>query len=473
MITRLQPRLEDGGQPRAPLESNARRSPVGVRRLVWLLPLFLAAALVACGGDGSSADQTSPSTTAPNASIPAPAESTTSRPSGTNTAPSPAAANAGVEPNGARIYEDVRLLSLSPRSSGTQLEKEAADFIAERLRGLGYDVSLQEFTVDTAARDSVTTITVPFIKRLPNIPFQRSGSGLARGTVVATGIGRPGDFPSEARNSIALIERGEILFNEKLINAQAAGVKGVIIYNSEPGIFQGTLAQDSRIPAVSISREDGQELLAQMKKGRVEIELDVGGTKQGTSQNVVAKPPGRECATVTGGHYDSVPQAAGASDNATGTATVLEIAAVMAGKGEMGSHCFVLFGSEELGLLGSRHYVQQLDAESKGALKAMLNFDMVGVGTDSWQLIGSSEMQQRAGVVTQSLGIQAARGQLGGLSSDHASFQGAGIPAFMLHRLTDRLLHTPQDTIERVDPALLEQAAKIGVAMLESLGQGG
>ena len=48
------------------------------------------------------------------------------------------------------------------------------------------------------------------------------------------------------------------------------------------------------------------------------------------------------------------PQAPGASDNATGTATILEIAGILADRGEMGSNCFVLFGAEELGLLGSQ-----------------------------------------------------------------------------------------------------------------------
>jgi aminopeptidase YwaD len=65
-----------------------------------------------------------------------------------------------------------------------------------------------------------------------------------------------------------------------------------------------------------------------------------------------------------------------------------------------------------------------------------------------------------------------ALGNLRGASSDHASFQQAGIPAFMLHRQSDPLLHTPQDVIDRVKPELLQQAAQLGVGMLESLNTG-
>jgi hypothetical protein len=43
----------------------------------------------------------------------------------------------------------------------------------------------------------------------------------------------------------------------------------------------------------------------------------------------------------------------------------------------------------------------------------------------------------------------------------------------MLHRWEDRLLHTPQDVSGRIRPDLLEQAARIGLAMLEELAQAG
>jgi Zn-dependent M28 family amino/carboxypeptidase len=188
----------------------------------------------------------------------------------------------------------------------------------------------------------------------------------------------------------------------------------------------------------------------------------------------VAKPPGRDCETVSGGHYDSVPQAPGASDNATGTATVIEIAAVVASRGEMGGNCFVLFGGEELGLLGSRAFVEALTPAQRRSLKAMFNYDMVGVGDEGWLLLGSTDLQTRGLGEARALGISGARGgQLPrNTSSDHASFLAAGIPALMLYRLDDPLLHTPQDVSGRVSAELLEEATRLGVAVLESLARG-
>src|SRR5690606_21986454 len=152
--------------------------------------------------------------------------------------------------------------------------------------------------------------------------------------------------------------------------------------------------------------------------------------------NVIATPPGEDCETVTGGHYDSVQLGTGASDNATGTAAVLAIAAALAQDGDMASHCFVLFGGEELGLLGSAYYVDQLTQAERDRIKAMLNLDMVGVGDEAWWLIGTTELQERMTGLAQDLGIgdTVASELIRGLSSDHASFINASIPALMFHR---------------------------------------
>jgi aminopeptidase YwaD len=216
---------------------------------------------------------------------------------------------------------------------------------------------------------------------------------------------------------------------------------------------------------------EGQDLLAALAEGPVSASLSVGSLSDATSYNVIAEPPGEDCETVTGGHYDSVQVAPGASDNASGTATVLEIAAVLAHNGQMGANCFVLFGSEEIGLVGSAYYVSQLTAEGKNRIKAMVNFDMVGVGEEAWWLIGDGELQERTAGLAQELGVEdvVPSTLIRGLSSDHASFAQAGVPVLMFHRWEDPLLHTPEDAIDRIEPQYLEEAARMGIALLESL----
>ena len=60
-----------------------------------------------------------------------------------------------------------------------------------------------------------------------------------------------------------LCERGDVAFSDKVLNVQAGGGRAAIIYNNVSGGFGGTLnGVATTIPSVSISQEDGQELIA-------------------------------------------------------------------------------------------------------------------------------------------------------------------------------------------------------------------
>lgn len=90
--------------------------------------------------------------------------------------------------------------------------------------------------------------------------------------------GRQSDLANiDAKDKILLVERGSdikdelVYFSEKEKNSANAGAKAIIVYNNEPGIFLGDLKNKQegpdyipRIPAVSISREDGLALKAML-----------------------------------------------------------------------------------------------------------------------------------------------------------------------------------------------------------------
>src|SRR5262245_45168442 len=98
--------------------------------------------VLACGGGGASSS--SNGSAQPSGSVSAPAAPTTEQQSNSPAAPAPPAAARNVAPDGNRIFEDARFLSESPRASGTAREREASEFIADKLRAVGYDVSFQE-----------------------------------------------------------------------------------------------------------------------------------------------------------------------------------------------------------------------------------------------------------------------------------------------------------------------------------------
>ncbi|SNR41678.1 M20/M25/M40 family metallo-hydrolase [Blastococcus mobilis] len=75
---------------------------------------------------------------------------------------------------------------------------------------------------------------------------------------------------------------------------------------------------------------------------------------------------------------DSVLAGPGINDNGSGSAAILEVAENIAKVKPSNTVRFAWWGAEELGLLGSAHYVNSLSAEQKEDIGLYLNFDMVG-----------------------------------------------------------------------------------------------
>lgn len=367
--------------------------------------------------------------------------------------------------------EHVKELSVNigSRPAGSEAEMRAALYIREELTRFGYETSLQAFEIQRPAGQSALWVLSPEARQISAQSFQTGAGGSPEGELAAAGLGRPEDFPADIFGKIALIERGELYFRDKVRNAWEAGAMGVIIYNNQPGTFQGQLGEQGGIPAVSISQEDGLALVELLRSGPVTVRLEVNTqTVAATSHNVLAEPPGGVCRVIAGGHYDSVAQGPGANDNASGTATVIEMARALAADGSFDDVCFALFGSEEIGLIGSAFYVQSLSEEKRSQIEAMLNFDMLGVG-NNWPFAGSGEITQIAEQEAEALGLtSSAGGQLpSNAGSDHASFISAGIPAVIFNCFCDQHYHTADDRFEFVQPERLQQAGDIGLGIIQ------
>jgi Zn-dependent M28 family amino/carboxypeptidase len=239
---------------------------------------------------------------------------------------------------------------------------------------------------------------------------------------------------------------------------------------------QGSLAQQEAVPAVTISGEDGQRLLDQLTAEPLQARLSVdASTEQRPTANVVAELPGSRgdgSNIVIGAHLDTVPAGPGANDNGSGSAVVLELAhtlAQMPPSARPVTLRFVLFGGEELGLYGSRHYVDALSEADRRSIVAMINLDMVGVGNE-WRFGGSDDLVQRALGASSELGLRAVplRGPLSS-ASDHASFVSAGVPAVFFYRTDDPNYHTANDRAEYVDADALGQAGSMALKVLDDL----
>lgn len=107
------------------------------------------------------------------------------------------------------------------------------------------------------------------------------------------------------------------------------------------------------------------------------------------SQNVIATKEGNsEKQIIVGAHYDSV-STAGVDDNGSGVCVVLETAKRMASMETPYTIKFILFGSEETGLHGSKAYVKSMSSEEKNNTLYMINVDSVLAGTYTYAYGGT------------------------------------------------------------------------------------
>ena len=396
-------------------------------------------------------------------------------PSPTTAPSSPSAATAGdtdtaFSADRALAHAEVLAVDIGSRPAGSAEELAAADYIRAELASYGYEAGLQPFPIQVyeTFRSDLDVAHASGPSQIDAAPLIVSASGTETGQLVSAGLGYPDDFPVEANGNIVLIERGEIEFSSKVANAENAGAVAAVIYNNEGGPFDGRLSETPGIPVVSIAREDGESLLDLMASetltATVEVEINI---VDGESQNVVARPADGACRIVVGGHYDSVPAGPGANDNGSGTAVVVELARTLAANGG-GDVCFALFGAEELGLIGSIAYVAALSPDELSSIEAMLNFDMLAVGS-GWPMSGSTSLVRLAGEVADGLDIpfDISTSEPGG--SDHAPFIEADIPALILNCFCDPNYHTADDSLEFLDRQRFAEAGALGLGLIEAL----
>jgi len=191
------------------------------------------------------------------------------------------------------------------------------------------------------------------------------------------------------------------------------------------------------------------------------------------AENVVGLLPGadpdlRDQRVVIGAHYDHLGfghfgaldrQAEGkvhpgADDNASGTAVLMEVARRIAKLPVKPGRTivFAAFSGEELGLYGSRHFIEHRD--STAAIKTMINLDMVGrLRENRVTVFGARSGENLSALVTRSargLGLEVTESNDVG-RSDHMSFYSKKIPVLHFFTGTHGDYHRATDTWEKLN----------------------
>ncbi|MDE3155173.1 MAG: M20/M25/M40 family metallo-hydrolase [Acidobacteriota bacterium] len=228
------------------------------------------------------------------------------------------------------------------------------------------------------------------------------------------------------------------------------------------------------IPVVSMAAEDQDILERFLDRGITpRIHVDVQNTVTAgpvDTANVVGEIPGTEHpeqVVVVGGHLDSWDLAEGSTDDGVGVATTLGAAEAILKSGEKPKRTirFVLFTGEEQGLLGSLAYVKRHEAEMANHLAAVILDNGQGPVT-ALNMGGRNDLLPAVDQFVPSLaafGKIAANDQTE-FGTDAGPFILAGLPGINLdqdspaYRYTH---HSPVDTFDKVDQAVLDRDATV------------
>ncbi|MFG3254151.1 M28 family metallopeptidase [Streptomyces sp. NPDC048172] len=284
------------------------------------------------------------------------------------------------------------------RAAGFKGHERSAKYAGALLKAAGYKVTYQnfEFTFRETLAEKLNVLTpeqrdvpITLMTYTKSTPVGGIEAPVAEVPVDADGTTgcEAGDYASGAfTGKIALIQRGGCTFAQKQATAADAGAVGAVIYNNVDGPLNGTIGDPAaaRIPTGGVSKADGDALSALVAKGGVTVNLEVRERQeQRTTPNVLAETRGGDPDNVVmlGAHLDSVSEGPGINDNGSGSAGILETALQLAKADHKGKHAnkvrFALWSAEELGLVGSEHYVAQLPPAEREKIALYLNFDMI------------------------------------------------------------------------------------------------
>ncbi|HEX2214817.1 MAG TPA: M28 family metallopeptidase [Mycobacterium sp.] len=274
------------------------------------------------------------------------------------------------------------------RALGTPGYDASVDYVANTLRDKDFDVQTPEFEVRLPFADepALTVDGAKIAARPLNFTIGTPPDGVSGPLVIARVEDSPGCTPADydglpVEDAVVLVDRGTCPFAEKEKAAAERGAVALIVANNEDNDeMGGTLGETTevKIPVISVTKESGERLRA--NPGQTTIKLNAGVRVEQT-RNVIAqtKTGATDGVVMVGAHLDSVPEGPGINDNGSGVAALLETAVQLGGSPDINYAVrFGFWGAEEVGLFGSRNYVQSLDIEALKDISLYLNYDMIG-----------------------------------------------------------------------------------------------
>jgi carboxypeptidase Q len=386
---------------------------------------------------------------------------------------------------------------IGPRLVGSANDKRAVDWAVARLTAMGFkNVRAQTFEADGWIRGTeMAELTAPFPQKL--IVTSLGGSVATPPDGLEAELAVFGSYEAflkapdgSLKGKIVVVTQATIKTQDgagygangriRRAGASEAAKRGAVAYiirsigtSHDRFAHTGSMRYDEaqpKIPAAALSAPDAEQIDRIARSGKTQrLKLMITPKLSGkvTTHNVIADIKGTDKAdeiVVIGGHLDSWDLGTGAIDDGAGVAITAAAAKLIKDLPAKPRRTIrlILFGAEEIGLVGARAYVAALKpgeinkhvigAESDfGAGRIYEICSMVGSGATS----AISEMHRQM----ESLGIYKGSNQCTG-GPDMTPFREAGMPVVELQqdgRDYFDLHHTPNDTFDKIEKAALDQ----------------
>ena len=422
-------------------------------------------------------------------------------------------------------FFDHLVIDIGPRLAGSPEYKAAADWTREQLAAMGLqNARLEPFEFGRGWVMDKLVVEMVEPRYMPLIGFAEAWAAPTKGEI----LGAPVFLGNKTAADIAGLRgqlAGAIVLSQPLVTgfvredrqqptahdsdvpigaprmprqgtqsqedsraiAQAIREAGAVIRSSagEHGTMfvLGRDQRENAVPSIILSAEHYNMVARMIERGRpVKMRVNLQTrflADDANSYNVVADLPGTDPAlkdevVLLGAHLDSWHSATGATDNADGSAVVMEAMRILKTLGVTPRRTIRagLWGAEEQGLLGARahvrmHYAGDANAAARAQLSMYLNLDP-GMGPIyGWYTESTPEAKTLFDKWIEPLKPLGVRRNIDRPigSTDHVAFRQAGIPGF--NPVQDyvtydvRTHHTNVDTYERIREEDLKQNAAV------------
>ncbi len=365
----------------------------------------------------------------------------------------------------ARAYRQIFRDTDFVHRSGTPEELRVAEYLKARCEELGAKARIEAFPVPMGEIEE--THVYADGKEIPAKGFFCCGSGEIEGELYY--------MPAQDRVSVAGAKDKIVLMDTAGIgffgyqDLMEAGAKGILFQYGD--LHNGNRDIDERDLRAHVVGEQRKVLCAMLHVSTA-VALVKNKTKrvrivirqreyEGESHNVVAELPGKRDEWITlSAHYDTTALSHGSYDNMTGCAGLLGVLDALKQKPLNYGLRLVFCGSEERGLLGSKAYVRDHEADLP---KIALNINLDMIGTIMGKFIACVSAEEKLVHYIEYMGAEfgfPVGAKNGVYSSDSTPFADKGVPALSFARLANGSVAPIHCRFDRPDVLSMEQMEK-------------